>query len=106
MKKPINSKKIAYQDLSVKTTLPDVGLLLYLVEMLAERRTDAGFSRKRVPLGWQAMESSSIEAFVNGSTTLTNDYGTAETELTTSFLFTCLKGKANDYRFTWLSSLS
>ena len=106
MKKPTNRKNSSNADLSIKTSLPDVGLLLYLVEMLAARRYETGYSFEKMPLGWQAIETSTIEAFINGDTTLSNTDTEINNSFTSSFLFTCLKSRGQDYRFNWLTSLS
>jgi hypothetical protein len=106
MKKPNHSGNIHNSALSIKTKLSDTMMLLCLVEMLADRRNDIGYSSQKVPEGWQAIETSSIEAFVNGNATLSHKTGDTKTNFTSSFLFTCSKVKGKDYSFNWLNSLS
>lgn len=106
MKKPINSEKIKNSDISIKTSLTDAGLLLCLVEMLADRRYDRGYCFEKVPVGWQAIETSTIEAHVNGDTILSRNDNVVNASFTSSFLFTCAKIKGQDHCFNWLCSLS
>jgi hypothetical protein len=106
MKKPINSEKIKNSDIAVKTSLSDSGLLLCLVEMLADRRIDTGYCFEKVPVGWQAIETSSIEAYVNGDTILSREADTVNASFTSSFIFTCSKIKGQNHYFNWLCSLS
>ncbi|MES1217183.1 MAG: hypothetical protein ABUT20_16840 [Bacteroidota bacterium] len=106
MKKPTNHGKVVNQDLSIETNLPDAGLLLYLVEMLADRKNDIGYCREKAPIGWQSVETSTVEAFVDGNTKLSNSDCTIQANFISSFIFTCSKAKGQDYNFRWLSSLS
>jgi len=106
MKKPTNNPKFNPSEILIKTDLTDAGLMLYLVEMLADRRHDTGYCYEKVPVGWQAIETSSIEAFVNGNTTLSTSESIVDNGFTSSFLFTCSKIKGQDHCFKWLSSLS
>ena len=106
MKKPNNGGNINNSAISIKTKLSDTMMLLCLVEMLADRRYDIGYGAEKVPVGWQAIETSSIEAFVNGNATLSHKTGDINTNFTSSFLFTCSKVKGQDYSFNWLNSLS
>ena len=96
--------------LHITATLDQPELLENLVEKLASRRYDIGYSRETVPQDWQAVETSSTETYVSGTLSfsgLTNNDDTAvNIPFITSMLFTCIKGKEDDYRLLWSSSLS
>ena len=96
--------------LHITATLDQPELLENLVEKLASRRYDIGYSRETVPQDWQAVETSSTETYVSGTLSLsglTNNHGTSvNMPFITSMLFTCIKGKEGDYRLLWSSSLS
>ena len=95
--------------LNITATLDQPELLENLVEKLASRRYDIGYSREVVPQDWQAVETSSTETYISGTLSfsgLTNDDAFINTPFITSMLFTCIKGKEGDYRLLWSSSLS
>jgi hypothetical protein len=96
--------------LQITATLDQPELLESLVEKLASRRCDIGYSREMVPQDWQAVETSSTETYVSGTLSfggVTNDEdASVNVPFITSMLFTCIKGKENDYKLLWSSSLS
>jgi len=96
--------------LHITATLDQTELLENLVEKLASRRYDIGYSRETVPQDWQAVETSSTETYVSGTLSLSglknNDDAYVNMPFITSMLFTCIKGKEDDYRLLWSSSLS
>jgi len=96
--------------LHITATLDQPELLENLVEKLASRRYDIGYSRETVPQDWQAVETSSTETYVSGTLSLSglknNDDAYVNMPFITSMLFTCIKGKEDDYRLLWSSSLS
>ena len=98
------------QVLQITAILDQPELLESLVEKLASRRYDIGYSREAVPQDWQAVETSSTETYVSGtlsmSGSMNNDDASVNMPFITSMLFTCIKGKENDYRLLWSSSLS
>jgi hypothetical protein len=98
------------QVLQITATLDQPDLLENLVEKLASRRYDIGYSKEIVPLEWQAIETSSTETYVSGTLSfsgLTNDEDASiNMPFITSMLFTCIKGKEDDYRLLWSSSMS
>ncbi len=98
------------QVLHIIATLDQPELLENLVEKLASRRYDIGYSREVVPQDWQAVETSSTETYVSGTLSFSgltnNDDASINMPFITSMLFTCIKGKENDYRLLWSSSLS
>jgi hypothetical protein len=79
-----------------------------LVERLAYRRNELGFSQERMPRGLKAVETSSTETYVSG--TLAIDFNDGQENINmpfiTCFLFTCIKGKTEPYQLIWSSSLS
>jgi hypothetical protein len=107
MKNPGNKKSKKMQNaIAITATLIQPRLLKNLVEKLADRRYDLGYSYEKVQLGWQADETSSIEAHVSGDINFSGSNEEINMPFVTSFLFTCTKGKGQDYRLAWISSLS
>jgi len=98
------------QVLQITAILDQPELLESLVEKLASRRYDIGYSREAVPQDWQAVETSSTETYVSGtlsmSGSMNNDDASVNMPFITSMLFTCIKGKENNYKLLWSSSLS
>jgi hypothetical protein len=92
--------------LDVSVTIDEAPLLKSLVEKLAHRRYDIGYSLQAMPSGWQAVETSTIEAFVSGCMDI---YGSGEPislSYTTCFSFTCTKLAGEDNNLSWVNSLS
>ena len=106
MKNPINHQSADKAPISITAKLSDSKMLLCLVEVLAERRYDAGYTAQKAPLGWQTLETSCIEAYVNGDAVLSQGAEKVNSNFATSFLFTCIKSKGREYSFNWLCSLS
>lgn len=82
-------------------------LLQNLVERLAYRRYELGYSKLAVPNGLKAIETSSTEAYVSGNVGI--DVGNTESinmPFITNFLFTCIKGNSEPYQLIWSSSLN
>lgn len=83
-----------------------------LVEQLAYRRNEIGYSKQVMPRGFKALETSSTETYVSGtmSIDMSGDRETAEDRINmpfiTCFMFTCIKGKSDPYQLIWSSSLS
>jgi hypothetical protein len=96
--------------LHITAILDQPGLLESLVEKLASRRYDIGYSKESVPENWQAIETSSTETYVSGivsfSGLMNNEDASINIPFITSILFTCTKGKEDEYRLSWSSSLS
>ena len=104
MKKPVN--KIEDPSLAITATLADPHILKNLVEQLAKRHLDIGYSLEKAEPGWRAIETSTIEAHVSGDTTLSSGNNLTQIPFTTCFVFTCIKGKKQQYSLTWVRSLS
>lgn len=79
-----------------------------LVERLAYRRNEIGFSKEVMPRGLKAVETSSTETYVSGTLAINFENGEEPINMPfiTSFLFTCIKGKTEPYQLIWSSSLS
>lgn len=104
MKKPIN--KVEDPSLAITAILAEPHILRNLVEQLATRRYDIGYSHEKVEPGWRTIETSSIEAHVSGDTNISSGNSLTQIPFTTCFLFTCIKGKKQRYALTWVRSLS
>jgi hypothetical protein len=96
---------------NITATLDQPDLLENLVEKLATRRYDIGYSNETVPQNWEAVETSSTETYVSGTLSFSgsddNDDAMVNVPFITSMLFTCIKGKEEDcYKLSWSSSLS
>jgi hypothetical protein len=97
------------KSLNITATLDQPDLLEILVEKLASRRYDIGYSHETVPQDWQAVEASSTETYVSGKLSFsgpTNEDDSINIPFITSMLFTCIKGREDSYRLLWSSSLS
>jgi hypothetical protein len=98
------------KSLQIIATLNQPELLESLVEKLASRRYHIGYSYQRVPQDWQALETSSTEAHVSGTLSISgimnNDDASINMPFITSMLFTCVKGKEDGYHLLWSTSLS
>jgi hypothetical protein len=92
-------------DLTV--TFDELGFLEALVEDLADRGYKLGYQQKTVQDGSQAIESSSLEAYVSGKILLPVDDGPPiDLSFTTCFLFSCITAQKDIYKLTWGNSLS
>ena len=96
--------------LNITAILDDRSLLENLVEKLATRRYDVGYSNELVPKDWRAVEVSSTEAYASGTLSLSgsldDDDASMNIPFITSMVFTCIKGKDESYRLLWSSSMS
>ena len=100
------------KNLHISATFDQPEFVQNLVERLAYRRYELGFSKEKMPPGFKALETSTTETYVSG--TMAIDFP-AETEsgeerinmpFITCFSFTCIKGKTDPYQLIWSSSLS
>jgi hypothetical protein len=92
--------------LAVSVTIDEAPLLKNLVEKLAHRRNDSGFSSQAVPEGLRAIDTSSIEAYVSGCMDIEDKEGYIALSYTTCFSFTCVKPMGGENTLVWLNSLS
>jgi hypothetical protein len=100
------------QNLHISAAFDQPEFVQNLVERLAYRRYDLGFSKQQMPPGFKALETSSTETYVSGTMAIdmTEDKYTMEERINmpfiTCFLFTCIKGKSDPYQLIWSNSLS
>jgi hypothetical protein len=94
------------KNLRIKALFDKPLLVEDMVEKLACRRYDIGYGKQKMPRGWNADETSSTEAYVNGSVELKWDGKQIVMPFTTTFLFTCTHGNKEPYKLNWSVSLS
>ena len=94
------------KSLHLSTTFDQPDLLEDLVEKLAGRRYDIGFGKEKMPVNFEALETSSTETYVSGTISLMDNNEKINIPFITSFLFTCTKGKEDEYKLTWAASMS
>ena len=94
------------RSLYISTTFDQPDLLEDLVEKLAGRRYDIGFGKEKMPVNFEALETSSTETYVSGTISFNDNDTIINMPFITSFLFTCIKGKDDEYKLTWASSMS
>ncbi len=94
------------KSLYISTTFDQPDLLEDLVEKLAGRRYDIGFGNEKMPVNFEALETSSTEAYVSGTIAFDDNNEKMNIPFITSFLFTCIKGKDDEYKLTWAASMS
>lgn len=96
--------------LKITATLYDPTLLKNLVERLASKHIDKGFTKAVIPCNWQPIENCSTTAYVMGNIDLNAGNGDVNKKIsmpfTTRFLFTCIKEKYGLFNLEWSSSLS
>jgi hypothetical protein len=92
--------------LQITAVLDKPEQLASLVEKLAYRRNDNGYSEQIVPANLKAFDTSSTEAFISGVVTFDGEEDIINMPFTTPFLFTCVKGKDEEYKLEWGISLS
>jgi len=94
------------KSLYISTSFDQPDLLEDLVEKLAGRRYDIGFGKERVPVNFEALETSSTETYVSGTISFKDKGETFNVPFITSFFFTCIKGRDDEYKLTWAASMS
>ncbi len=96
------------QPLHITAAFDQPEFLQNLVEKLAYRRYEFGFSKMQMPRGWKALETSSTEAYVSGTVAIDTDKADEHIDMPfiTCFLFTCIKGYGDPYKLIWSTSLS
>jgi hypothetical protein len=107
MKKSNNKtgKKNEHEN-AITATFTEPWRLQNMVEKLAYRGCDIGYSLESVPVGWHALDSSSVEAYVSGDMIFSNENDFINIPFVSCFLFTCIKKKRGEYKLFWSSSLS
>ncbi len=96
------------QSLHISAFFDEPGFIQNLVERLACRRYELGYSKENIPRGLKALETSSTETYVSGTMAINFEDGQEPINMPfiTCFLFTCVKGKTDPYQLIWSSSLS
>lgn len=92
--------------LHITTKLDDSLFLEDLVEKLACRRYDLGFSSASVPQGWEPIDIASTETYAAGTSAIEEQDEIINMPFITRFLFTCAKPKEGNYKLLWSASLS
>lgn len=94
--------------LHISATLDQPQFVQNLVEQLAYRRYDLGYSKQQIPAGLKALETSTTETYVSGTLAIETENPSEHIDMPfiTCFLFTCIKGKTDPYQLIWSSSLS
>lgn len=95
------------KNLHISASFDEPELVQNLVERLAYRRYEMGFSKQSMPRGLKAIETSSTETYVSGTMGIdaTNNEH-INMPFITCFMFTCIKGPSEPYQLIWSSSLS
>ena len=91
---------------TVAATIDELLFLQSIVTRLASKPYDFGHKRQHTLADWQAMETSSIEAYVSGQLSFTDPNEQINMPFTTAFLFTCTRLNKEGYDLSWVNSLS
>ena len=98
------------QLMNITAYLHEPGILRNVIEKLASRHVDMGYTDVAIPQEWKSLESSSIEAYVSGNFNLHADGSKTKEQFDipfdSCFSFTCIKGKNDSFKLEWSSSLS
>jgi hypothetical protein len=95
------------KDLHISASFDEPEFVQNLVERLAYRRYELGFSKQQMPRGLKALETSSTETYVSGTMALDmENEERINMPFITAFVFTCVKGKTDPYQLIWSASLS
>jgi hypothetical protein len=95
------------KDLHLTASIDKPEALEDIIEQLATRRYDIGYANATVPSAWQAIDTSSVEAYVSG--TVEFDYNEAQRiriPYITGFVFSCTKRRKGEYELNWSFSMS
>lgn len=90
---------------TITTTLFEAEMTKLLIERLAHLRCDPGNSYEKAGPDWLCIDTSTVEAFVNGGINFSDNAPTSM-PFTGCFLFTCMKRMGGQYDLTWVCSLS
>jgi hypothetical protein len=92
--------------LHISTTFDQATFLEELVEKLAWRRFDLGYSDAKVPAFLEPLDISTTETYAGGTTAIEASGEQINMPFITRFLFTCVKSKKGNYKLAWSTSLS
>jgi len=104
-----NNKRNASVNLEtadVSVSLAESKLLKDMVEELARFRQTPGFDAGESQMGWNSLETSSLEAYVSGDISMMIDGKKVVPPFVASFLFTCTRPQRGKYYLRWMNSLS
>jgi len=90
----------------INAFLSEPNLVQILVENLAGNRIGSDRCNKQAPVGWKAIDTSSIECFATVDLDIRSDNEYKKLPVTNCFVFTCNKFKGTGYNLTWIRSLS
>jgi hypothetical protein len=94
------------KELHITATIDQPSFLEDMVEQLAYRRHEFGYWKQKMPFNHEALETSSVESYVNGWMVMDDSVRHIKVPFTTRFLFTCIKEKVSGYQLGWSYSLS
>ena len=95
------------KDIHLSASFDQPELLEHMIEKLASRRFDIGYAKMPVPQPWKAIETSTVETYVNGTVEFDCDEDTIiRMPFTTCFIFCCIKGKNDPYDLNWSFSFN
>ena len=94
------------KSLHITAIFDQPGFLETLVEKLADRRYDIGYSKAVVPKDSEAIETSSTETYTSGTVAIDDNDELIYMPFITRFLFTCTKEEDGPYKLAWSASLS
>ena len=98
--------KVMKQPLKISAVIDKPDLIEDMVEKLADRRIDIGYSNAAVPSDLKAIDTSTTETYVSGTCAIEFNNEKINMPFITCFVFTCIKGKKKPYQLEWVSSLS
>ena len=93
-------------ELTISVSLYQAPLLKSMVEKLAHRRYDHGFSKEIMPLGLKPVDTATIEAYVSGCMAIEENDECLSIAYTTCFAFTCTRVLGSGNVLSWVNSLS
>ena len=95
------------KNLHLTATLDQPELLEDMVEKLAARHYETGYAKARVPKTWQAIDTSSIEAYVSGVVEFDyNEEQRIRIPFITCLVFSCTREKNDSYDLSWAASFN
>jgi hypothetical protein len=92
--------------LQISATIDQPGLLEHLVEKLVYNRIPSENNIQKISDDEEVLETSSAEAWVNGSMEIDTLLEHINMPFNTRFVFTCIKIKDRVYKLEWGCSLS
>jgi hypothetical protein len=94
------------QQIHIEADFDKPELLKSMVEKLVTRHTEKNSVRRISPLKHESLDTSSTEAYVSGTISMSEGSSDLKIHFDSSFLFTCIKRNNSLYEVTWSVSLS